>query len=779
MQKKTVKMKSITFDLIKRIAFVLLMVNVLMMIIIGFLVFHVVETKEQEYMSEVVGRLSGELNAELEVLGIAANGVSRIAVFKNYLLQLEEYGEVLRNGVSISDAEVVPEDIEIPDSSDSEVPFSVGEIFNEENASAEEDSFVQENDSVEENISVEGTLTPSLLADEGENTEPVCEYLSKKVEMVSKTLSTNGLSGYNVSSSEFMKEMDLYEDIVYEISAVASLFEDVIYHIALVSLYTGHSVLNDGSGSDSSFNLSTLETYQVVSTQDLYVSAPFSDPATGKQIFSVCHPIFDDDGRMLGYLSFNILVENISKFITYSSFGETGSTFLLDQDNTVIVHPDSSYLGESLTDVSLEDGILQELSNPTGKVMECDLFGEMRMGAVEAIPATGWKLISMINVAEYRSTVITVVRIVNGTQLIFLGIALVYCSRFIYGKLAPIRLIKDYVHQIAVGNLSSELNYESDDELGGLVDDVHDMVAILFLYINQVADTVHDFANGKIKIKSDLEFIGDYKPVSDSLHDFVDLMTVSLADLKHSVEEVGSGSEQLAQGAQILAAGSAEQSASVEDLNKFITHINHEITETASYSGNISKYANSITGEIMRNNEKMQDLASSVQEIKNLSDEVKRIIKAIEEVAFQTNILALNAAVEAARAGNAGKGFAVVADEVRNLSLKTSEAVEDTTKIITNMATFIESSTELAHDTSKELQIIADEAQDFVTNMTNITTSTVDQSESMDEINRGITQISDVVTRNSAISEESAAATEELSAQASLMMGLIDKFELE
>ncbi|MFI3254597.1 MAG: HAMP domain-containing methyl-accepting chemotaxis protein [Eubacteriales bacterium] len=383
----------------------------------------------------------------------------------------------------------------------------------------------------------------------------------------------------------------------------------------------------------------------------------------------------------------------------------------------------------------------------------------------------GWFLITDI---EQQSTQEILALIVVQT-ICFLG-TLWFAAKFLHKKLSPIKGISAYMHDIAQGNLQSKLDHPSNDELGSLVNDIHTMIDTLFTYINHVSTTVTHFSQGKIYVDRSVEYIGDYKPVYDSMVAFEELMTVSLSELKEAVKEVGTGAIQISNGAGALANGSQEQASSIEQMNHLITTIDREISETANYSNKISDYASSITGNILTNNDKMKNLATNVQEIKNHSNEVSRIIKVIEDVAFQTNILALNAAVEAARAGESGRGFAVVADEVRNLSIRTSEAVRDTSRIITEMEIFVTSSADLAHDTSGGLQHIVDEAQDFVQNMSNITHSTNDQSQAINNIHRGMEQISHVVHQNAAISEESSAATEELSTQAQLMSNLIEKF---
>lgn len=384
-----------------------------------------------------------------------------------------------------------------------------------------------------------------------------------------------------------------------------------------------------------------------------------------------------------------------------------------------------------------------------------------------------WVWVADFSVASSQDKVAVLIFV----QILCLVCLLFTATKYLHQKLSPIRQISDYMHDISEGNLHSSLDYNSNDELGALVKDIRNMIKTLFTYINHVSGTVTDFSQGKIEVDRSVNYIGDYKPVYDALLAFEELMTDSLSELKRSVDEVSTGTVQISNGAAALANGSQEQAMSVERMNNLISTIDKEISETATYSNKIADYASSITGNIMQNNDKMKVLAENVQEIKNHSTEVTRIIKVIEDVAFQTNILALNAAVEAARAGESGKGFAVVADEVRNLSVRTSEAVRDTSRIISEMESFVVSSTDLAQDTSKGLQNIVDEAQDFVTNMSSIRHSTNDQSEAIANVHKGMEQIAKVVHQNAAISEESSASTEQLSAQASLMSQLINKFK--
>ncbi len=239
------------------------------------------------------------------------------------------------------------------------------------------------------------------------------------------------------------------------------------------------------------------------------------------------------------------------------------------------------------------------------------------------------------------------------------------------------------------------------------------------------------------------------------------------------------GAEQVSNGAESVAKGATEQAGAIEQLSSAIETILAQVKENASSCQKAGELSESAMSAVEVSNEQMQKLMVSMKEINRQSNEINKIIKTIEDIAFQTNILALNAAVEAARAGNAGKGFAVVAEEVRSLAARSAEAAKSTTSLIESSVASIADGVKIADVTAKDLNELVVDTKATASIISEISQSSREQAQAIGQLTVGIEQISSVVLTNSATSEESAAASKELLNQADTLKNLVSTFQLE
>ncbi len=347
--------------------------------------------------------------------------------------------------------------------------------------------------------------------------------------------------------------------------------------------------------------------------------------------------------------------------------------------------------------------------------------------------------------------------------------------------LTPVKLIEHAMDEVSKGNLSVKIDYESGDEFGDMANYMYKVTSGVERIIKDIQTILSGMAQGDFAARSSDRsmYIGDYHAIIQAMIDIKSSLNRTMTTLNQSAEQVSSGSDQVSSGAQALSQGATEQASSVEELAASINDISTRINANAEGAQEASKKS-AMVGEVAgESNRRMQDMLAAMADINTCSGEIGKIIKTIEDIAFQTNILALNAAVEAARAGAAGKGFAVVADEVRNLASKSAEASKNTAVLIENSLTAVENGKKIADETASSLEHVMTGIHEAAAMMDAIAKASTEQAQAISQITVGIDQISSVVQTNSATSEESAAASEELSSQAQIMKDLVRKFKLD
>jgi len=346
----------------------------------------------------------------------------------------------------------------------------------------------------------------------------------------------------------------------------------------------------------------------------------------------------------------------------------------------------------------------------------------------------------------------------------------------------PVQQLVDASAQMQQGNLAvaDDITYESKDEVGVLAGSMRETLRFLKAYVDEIGQTLHTIAGGDLTVRENdiTDFHGDFAVIKESLVYILKNLNATLADIHGASEQVNSGADQVASGAQELSQGSTEQAAAVQQLAATLNEINGQVVHAGSQAAETRKNTDEELAMMLACDAQMKDMVTAMGEISRTSEEIGKINKTIEDIAFQTNILALNAAVEAARAGTAGKGFAVVADEVRALAAKSAEASQNASVLIEASMAAVQKGVRIVDATAENLQKVSDGAQRNAEMVTAIADAANTLVSSIEQVSTGIDQISAVVQTNSATAEQSAAASEELSGQSAMLKERINQFRL-
>ncbi|WP_295209755.1 methyl-accepting chemotaxis protein [Ruminococcus sp.] len=476
----------------------------------------------------------------------------------------------------------------------------------------------------------------------------------------------------------------------------------------------------------------------------------------------------------------------LSVLLNEYAFGQSGYVYLIDQQGDVLIHKDMDKVidGENVIKIGDSDSDYKEFSDTVTKLVKNDsgtteynIKGEEYIVGYYTSQYFDGTVIMVTDVADFTSASTKAL-----TNIIILGVvlmALTVLFSLIFAKriTKPIISTTNRLRSLAQGNLTDPVDvWYSKDELGVLSNSLEETIVCLRQYINLITVALTQISEGNLCHRMEGTFKGDFYKIKSTFNEILDSLSDTFASINLSAEQVNSGAVQVSNIAQSVSQGSTQQASAIEQLSATLNDVSKQITQNSADAKNAYNIVSQNTEAVDNCNTDMSKMLNAMNAINTASSEISKIIKVIDEIAFQTNILALNAAVEAAREGS--KGFGVVADEVRRLASRSAEAAKQTASLIENQAAAVSKGSQIAEETADSLNEIVEKSNTIKDLVKNISEASEAQTEAIVQVNTGVDQISAVVSANTSTAVGSASASEELSSQSLILKNMIARFKL-
>lgn len=607
-----------------------------------------------------------------------------------------------------------------------------------------------------------------------------------------------------IASARVEKELAIYRSIATEVGcstlladpevSVAEKQQYINDRVATYQLQRGNVLDRNGKSIFNGTDYSDRGYFQSSMKGAAAVSEPLISRTTNELSIIISAPLWKDgkiNSEVVGVVYFVPNENLLNDIMATVNISKDGGAFILNGSGETIAHKnkDNVLNGENVIEAAKTDKSKQHLAELEQKMINgehgfaaYEYYGTPNIMSYCPIENTDhWSLGVYAPKMDFtastmRSIIVTVI------LSILAVIAAIILAWKISGRIGkPIADSAQALEQLSQGNLASEIpSTNAQDETGILLRATNILQSELSTVIGDVKHILNHMAQGDFSVKSKNKdcYVGEFSDILSSMKVLKREMVSILKEIDRSADQVSGGSENVSGSSQALAQGATEQASAVEELAATINDISNQIQETANHSQVAKNETMQSHDAIEICSQHMQSLVDAIDTINAKSSEVSKVIKTIEDIAFQTNILALNAAVEAARAGAAGKGFSVVADEVRNLANKSGEAAQNTTVLIEDTLKAVAESASSSHETDTALKQVVISAQAVLDAVIKIADAANEQSQSITQISQGIDQISSVVQTNSATAEQSAAASQELSAQANVLKKMVERFKL-
>ncbi len=556
----------------------------------------------------------------------------------------------------------------------------------------------------------------------------------------------------------------------------------------------GHSIFDGKDYSDREYVRQAL-------SGNIYVSEPLISKITGELSIMAAAPLYADGiygSSIVGAVYFVPEETFLNDIVSSIHIGENSHAYMINKSGSTIADTTLDTITVQNIEAEAEkDASLKELAeihtqmregrNGFGSyktiVQDEDKAKEQKMFIAYApVPNTdGWSIAVTAPQLNYLAAAYKAMAINIAVIAVSILISMITSLLLANNIGTPMKACARRMQQLVEGDLDTPMpEIKNKDETGMLTASAASLVDGLGLVIHDISYLLTELANQNLDIHTRHEevYAGSFQNILLAMRNMKIKLNAIMHQVSHSAGQVSAASSQLSASAQTLSEGTAEQASSVQQLAERMNIISKDVKDTANEALDVRSQTHHAGEAVSLCSSQMQNLMNAMDQIKTCSDEIEKILKTIDDIAFQTNILSLNAAVEAARAGEAGKGFAIVAEEVNSLAGKSAEAARNTSVLIEHSVQAVHTGAQIAQQTADVLQEVVRSIQSVTTSIDNISTVSNEQSEAVSQVSEGINQISAVVQSNSSTAQQGAAASEQLSAEAAVLKQLVEQFTL-
>ena len=552
-----------------------------------------------------------------------------------------------------------------------------------------------------------------------------------------------------------------------------------IYELYAIALYGLDGRLVQGVG-DAPDSLDSGFFSLLKETDNLTTDS--STVCQGKLGITMGMPV-KENGETILYVMGIYKYDTLNDVISSINLGRSGMAYMVNREGVVTGHPDQSLVlgGSSLAQLSGGDGGAAEriTTGETGST-EFSVGGEKMLAAFSPIRGTQWALVIQIPKSDYNHFINWAMIVSVLATLAGLAVSILMILRFARSISHPVRRVTDRMVALSDGDLHTEvLSLNTGDELEVMTKTLEATLASVNRYISDIQQVLTHVAGGDLRTEPQVDYMGDFALIRGSLCTITASMNETLLGFRSAADRLTDMAEQLSGQSVQLHQASLEQNQSAEELVHEVSHVKDRLADVTESSGRTRSQTEEITRRVRSANEQMAALSSAMDNISDNAQQITKIAKDIEDIAFQTNILSLNASVEAARAGAAGKGFAVVANEVKRLATKSAEAAQSATEMVNNTKAIIQTGVELTADTAGSLRAISDVSGQITAISDQLAAAVQGQEKALAVMEERIAAISDIADRNLQNAGETERSSGSLAKEAEVLQSQVRKFTLK